>query len=117
MSRTETLAELKGESVRLRSKIKASKGTLQDVLDLNVKRRAIKSIEKWLLAITVCLMLALSGCKAGVGVGADVDLYWPNIKTAKGGEFSDPDESREHSTQHTTGMARNNLPMVNGGAK
>lgn len=67
-------------------------------------------------ALVLCLCLLLGGCKVGVGVGADAEAFWPNIKTAKGGEFGDPTGSREQSTQHTTGMARNNLPMV-GGAK
>lgn len=63
------------------------------------------------------LLFALSmfgGCKAGVGVGLDGEVFYPEIQTSKGGSFGDPTGSREQSTQHTTGMARNNLPMVGG---
>ena len=68
------------------------------------------------LVSLLCLILLFGGCKTGFGVGVDAELFYPDIKTAKGGVFSDPVESREQSTQHTTGMARNNLPMI-GGAK
>lgn len=112
-----TLAELKGESVQLRDKIERYDGTFQDVHDLNEKRRTIENIEEWLLKAIVFLMIVvLSGCHVGAGVGADFSAYWPEIKTAKGGEFGDPDESRKQTTQHTVGIASHNgLPMVGGG--
>ena len=84
-----------------------------------VKAKARKRVKYAVIAITIAVVLVIlffSGCKAGAGIGIDGELFWPNIKTAKGGAFGDPDESRKHSTQHTTGMARNNeLPMVGGG--
>lgn len=109
--KTQTLAELKGEGVVLRDKIEADKGTLQDVLDLNKKNRLIGSIESWLLWGILSLILMLSGCQAGVGLGLDGSLYYPNVP----GKLEDPAASRRQSTQHTTGMARNNLPMIGGG--
>jgi len=64
-----------------------------------------------LLLITLLVAL-LQGCSVGFGVGADADLFYPKMKTSKGGTFGDPEMSRQQTTRHTTEINRNNLPMV-----
>lgn len=114
MNNRKTLAELKGEAVALRNKIESRNGILQDVLDLNTVCGLIKGIEKFLLGMAVCIILLIGGCKVGGAVGMDCEVFYPQVETPKGGKFGDPDKSRKQSTQHTIGMARNNLPMVGG---
>lgn len=70
-----------------------------------------------ILIVLVSLGIGIGGCKAGIGLGLDGSIYYPEIRTSKGGQFGDPAPSREQSTQHTIDIGRNNLPMVLGGAK
>lgn len=58
--------------------------------------------------VLLCLCLMFGGCNAGFGLGVDGSLFYPNVP----GKFEDPAESRRQTTQHTTNMARNNLPLV-----
>lgn len=78
--------------------------------------RITEGTKRRLKVLFVLLSLCFGGCNAGIGVGMDGSIYWPEIRTSKGGQFGDPAPSREQSTMHTTDMKRNNLPMV-GGAK
>ena len=78
------------------------------------KQTAFRMVQRIEAGILICLLLIFAGCHAGAGVGVDIAAYYPNIPN----KLEDPAESRKQSTQHTTGMARNNLPMVlEGGGK
>lgn len=84
------------------------------VKDLRPKKKSIIRRKLfWMVIIVnaiVLISILLCGCTAGIGVGADASFFYPNIP----GKLKDPAESRNQTTQHTTGMARNNLPMVGG---
>lgn len=110
------------ESVVYYRNEKDSSKTVEDFVDnmdmLKVCRARLAWVERKILRAAVIVVvlgsILLQGCKFGAGVGMDYEVFYPKIETSKGGKFGDPDESRRQSTQHTTGMARNNLPMVGG---
>lgn len=86
------------------------------------KTKLRKMVKRAFIAASVAALLVIllfaQGCRLGGAVGMDCEVFYPKVETSKGGKFGDPDESRKQSTQHTIGMARNNLPMVGqGGAE
>ena len=60
------------------------------------------------LILTLILVLLLQGCSMSVTGGVGFDAFYPEGKTAKGGSFGDPAESRRQKTAPTTGHMRNN---------
>ena len=75
-----------------------------------ITARITEKAKRMGLLIILLGLLLISGCTAGAGIGLDGSLFYPNIP----GKLKDPAESRNQTTQHTTSMARNNLPMVGG---
>jgi predicted small secreted protein len=64
---------------------------------------------KNLIIIALLLVLILlQGCSVSASIGVGADIYYPEGKTAKGGSFGDPSESRRQKTAPTTGHMRNN---------
>jgi len=61
------LTELKGEVVTLRNKIKNNKATLQDVLDLNRKRKLVEKMQRFFIKTSMWLLVSavifVSGCQ------------------------------------------------------
>ena len=116
-----TLLELKKRKMELRDKMdeerKDGSGVSEETgleygqLIDRLQGGEHKLLKRLVWPTLLCLLLIIiGGCSLGVGMGADASLYYPNIP----GKFEDPAPSRGQSTQHTTGMARNNLPMIGG---
>jgi len=85
------LTELKGEVVTLRNKIKANKGCLQDVLDLNRKRKLVKKFERFFIRTAMWMLIGaavfVSGCQTMKGATGDAGWILTrvsdNIQTEK----------------------------------
>lgn len=69
------LTELKGEVVTLRNKIETNRGCLQDVLDLNKKRKLIKKFERFFIRTAMWMIVSavifVSGCQTAKGIAGD----------------------------------------------
>jgi len=85
------LTELKGEVVTLRNRIEKGNPTLQDVLDLNRKRKLIKKFERFFIRTAMWLIVSAviftAGCQTMKGVAGDsgwmLTKLADNIQTEK----------------------------------
>jgi len=60
------------------------------------------------IILTLFIVLAVQGCSVSFTGGVAADAFYPNMTTAKGGSFGDPDTSRREATRPTTSHMRNN---------
>lgn len=70
----ETLAELKGEEVRLRNELDSKNCfTMNTVIEYSRVRHKIKQLESWLLwtIVSLILMLSIGGCQTAKGMMGD----------------------------------------------
>ena len=69
------LTELKGEVVTLRNKIESNRATLQDVLDLNRKRKLVEKMQRFFIKTSMWLLVSavilVSGCQTVKGIAGD----------------------------------------------
>ena len=69
------LTQLKSEVVTLRNKIETNRGCLQDVLDLNRKRKLIKKMQSFFIRTAMWMLIGaivfVSGCQTVKGIAGD----------------------------------------------
>ena len=61
-----------------------------------------------IIAVLLFLTILQQGCSLSVGLNADSEAYWPNMKTKGGGSFGDPSMSRHEAMRPSRGSTRNN---------
>lgn len=66
-----------------------------------------RKLEIILVGFLVMVMF-LNGCSVSFTGGVAADAFYPEMRTAKGGSFSDPHASRREATRPTTSHMRNN---------
>ena len=123
MEKQKSLADWKGFYITWRNLVEKasnhrfSRGRQLAVRYRNTAKHMVKRLEAGVL-VCLLLLILLGGCSAGVGVGADCDIFYPEKEwvNADGtsGKFGDPAESREQVTRHGVSMQRNNLPTIGG---
>lgn len=89
-----------------------------DRLTARITARKKRCLRFFALLLCLCFMF-IGGCSAGVGVGADYDIYYPKKEWVKAdgtsGKSDDPAGSRKQATRHGVSMQRNNeLPRIGG---